>query len=72
VHARAGTGPFGIDCDLPRWGLKLAERGGGAARKLVVSLASSAPAIKTALPRLTPRLQTSPWRNKPDDSLQYC
>ena len=22
-------GPFGIDCDLRRWGLKLAERGGG-------------------------------------------
>jgi transposase len=40
-------GPFGVDCDLRRWGLKLAERGGrsgkksaivGTARKLAVLL----------------------------------
>jgi hypothetical protein len=40
-------GPFGIDCDLRRWGLKLAQRGGrngkkraivGTARKLAVLL----------------------------------
>jgi transposase len=33
-------GPFGQDCDLRRWGLKLMERGGRAARKrAVVALA---------------------------------
>ena len=26
-------GPFGIDCDLRRWGLKLAERGGRSGKK---------------------------------------
>lgn len=26
-------GPFGSDCDLRRWGLRLAERGGNAAKK---------------------------------------
>lgn len=40
-------GPFGVDCHLRRWGLKLAERGGtsgkkraiiGTARKLAVLL----------------------------------
>jgi transposase len=40
-------GPFGVDCDLRRWGLKLAERGGrngktraiiATARKLAVLL----------------------------------
>jgi len=25
-------GPFGVDCDLRRWGLKLAERGGESGR----------------------------------------
>jgi len=29
-------GPFGPDCDLRRWGLKLAERGGKAAKKRAV------------------------------------
>jgi transposase len=29
-------GPFGPDCDLRRWGLKLAERGGGNAKKRAV------------------------------------
>jgi transposase len=29
-------GPFGIDCDLRRWGLKLAERGGRNAKKRAV------------------------------------
>src|SRR5215468_2286034 len=29
-------GPFGIDCDLRRWGLKLAERGGGNAKKRAI------------------------------------
>jgi transposase len=33
-------GPFGPDCDLRRWGLKLAERGGKNAKKrAVVSVA---------------------------------
>ena len=29
-------GPFGPDCDLRRWGLKLAERGGKAAKKRAI------------------------------------
>ncbi len=29
-------GPFGPDCDLRRWGLKLAERGGKNAKKRAV------------------------------------
>jgi len=29
-------GPFGEDCDLRRWGLKLAERGGKNAKKRAV------------------------------------
>ena len=29
-------GPFGPDCDLRRWGLTLAERGGGNAQKRAV------------------------------------
>src|SRR5450432_2730077 len=29
-------GPFGIDCDLRRWGLKLAERGGGNGKKRAI------------------------------------
>jgi transposase len=29
-------GPFGIDCDLRRWGLKLAERGGRNAKKRAI------------------------------------
>ena len=34
-------GPFGGDCDLRRWGLKLIERGGGktARKKAVVAVA---------------------------------
>ena len=29
-------GPFGVDCDLRRWGLKLAERGGKNGKKRVI------------------------------------
>jgi transposase len=29
-------GPFGVDCDLRRWGLKLAERGGGSGKKRAI------------------------------------
>jgi hypothetical protein len=29
-------GPFGEDCDLRRWGLKLAERGGKNAKKRAI------------------------------------
>ena len=29
-------GPFGIDCDLRRWGLKMSERGGKNAKKRAV------------------------------------
>ena len=29
-------GPFGIDCDLRRWGLKMSERGGKSAKKRAV------------------------------------
>ena len=29
-------GPFGIDCDLRRWGLKLAERGGKSSKKRAI------------------------------------
>ena len=29
-------GPFGADCDLPRWGLKLAERGGKSGKKRAI------------------------------------
>src|SRR5512133_2622401 len=29
-------GPFGIDCDLRRWGLKLAERGGRSGKKRAI------------------------------------
>jgi len=29
-------GPFGIDCDLRRWGLKLAERGGRTGKKRAI------------------------------------
>jgi transposase len=29
-------GPFGVDCDLRRWGLKLAERGGGNGKKRAI------------------------------------
>jgi transposase len=29
-------GPFGVDCDLRRWGLKLAERGGKNAKKRAI------------------------------------
>ena len=29
-------GPFGIDCDLRRWGLKLAERGGRNSKKRAI------------------------------------
>ena len=30
-------GPFGIDCDLRRWGLKMSERGGKSAKKRAVA-----------------------------------
>ena len=30
------VGPFGIDCDLRRWGLKLAERGGRNGKKRAI------------------------------------
>jgi transposase len=30
-------GPFGMDCDLRRWGLKLAERGGKNGRAIVAT-----------------------------------
>jgi transposase len=37
VHgAQHILGPFGIDCDLRRWGLKLAERGGRNAKKRAI------------------------------------
>ncbi|MGB6259695.1 MAG: transposase [Candidatus Sulfotelmatobacter sp.] len=29
-------GPFGVDCDLRRWGLKLAERGGKSGKKRAI------------------------------------
>ena len=29
-------GPFGADCDLRRWGLKLAERGGKSGKKRAI------------------------------------
>ncbi len=29
-------GPFGVDCDLRRWGLKLAERGGSSGKKRAI------------------------------------
>ena len=29
-------GPFGVDCDLRRWGLKLAERGGRKGKKRAI------------------------------------
>ena len=29
-------GPFGLDCDLRRWGLKLAERGGRDGKKRAI------------------------------------
>jgi transposase len=29
-------GPFGVDCDLRRWGLKLAERGGRSGKKRAI------------------------------------
>jgi transposase len=29
-------GPFGVDCDLRRWGLKLAERGGKNGKKRAI------------------------------------
>jgi transposase len=29
-------GPFGIDCDLRRWGLRLAERGGRNGKKRAI------------------------------------
>ena len=29
-------GPFGIDCDLRRWGLRLAERGGKSGKKRAI------------------------------------
>ncbi len=29
-------GPFGVDCDLRRWGLKLAERGGRNGKKRAI------------------------------------
>src|SRR5579872_537333 len=32
-------GPFGIDCDLRRWGLKLAERGGNGKKRAIVATA---------------------------------
>src|SRR5215472_1189571 len=80
VHARAGTGSFGIDRDLPRWGLEPAERGGGTARNGPSSRANKAGGVAAHLPRLSkPPCPASrrdykphPWRNKPDDSLQYC
>ena len=28
--------PFGVDCDLRRWGLKLAERGGKSGKKRAI------------------------------------
>lgn len=34
--AQSLLGPFGHDCDLRRWGLKLAERGGKAAKKRAI------------------------------------
>src|SRR5215471_10410388 len=38
VHARAGTGSFGIDRDLPRWGLEPAEwRRNGKKRTIVAA-----------------------------------
>jgi hypothetical protein len=29
-------GPFGVDCDLRRWGLKLAERAGRSGKKRAI------------------------------------
>jgi transposase len=29
-------GPFGVDCDLRRWGLQLAERGGRSGKKRAI------------------------------------
>jgi len=36
VSAQHILGPFGIDCDLRRWGLKLAERGGSNGKKRAI------------------------------------
>jgi transposase len=33
-------GPFGVDCDLRRWGLKLAERGGRNGKKRAIVAAA--------------------------------
>ena len=39
-------GPFGPDCDLRRWGLRLAERGGkNAKRRAVVAVARKLAAL---------------------------
>ena len=58
-------GPFGEDCDLRRWGLKLAERGGKNAKKRAVV------AVARKLAVLLHRLWVSgeaydPLRNNPD------
>jgi transposase len=34
-------GSFGVDCDLRRWGLKLAERGGKSGKKRAIVYADS-------------------------------
>lgn len=46
-------GPFGTDCDLRRWGLKLAERGGKSGKKRAVI----ATARKATLPDQSSRIR---------------
>ncbi|HZR63972.1 MAG TPA: IS110 family transposase [Terriglobales bacterium] len=38
-------GPFGVDCDLRRWGLKLAERGGRNGKKRAIVATARKPAV---------------------------
>jgi transposase len=56
-------GPFGTDCDLRRWGLKRAERGGkNAKRRAVVAVARK---LSTVLHRLwTSELEYEPLRSE--------
>jgi hypothetical protein len=43
-------GPFGVDCDLRRWGLKLAERGGKSGKKRAIIATARKLAVFAASP----------------------
>src|ERR1700682_1625307 len=55
-------GPFGIDCDLRRWGLRLAERGGKSGKERAI--VATARKLAVLLPHLWGSGEPNePWHN---------